>query len=102
MLDVETLFTSGLSHHLLPAWTVIFYVVISSIFVLMRRIPLYLLTTHAFCVYWGFVLYWAKLLSGANSNTTAFAVYIFCAFAITSLAIVAYFKGSSYNLSVAE
>ncbi|MFQ5918097.1 MAG: hypothetical protein ACE5I0_09850, partial [Candidatus Binatia bacterium] len=90
MIDSEILTKLGLSGYLLPAWTVIVYVILSSVLVLIRRIPLYLLTTHVFTVYWGFVLYWGDYLSGVNSYMTAFAVYTFCSLAIASLAIASY------------
>ena len=102
MTDSETFMTLGMSGNMVPVWTVILYVTISSILVLMRRISLYLVTTHVFTVYWGFVLYWGGLLSGIQSHTTAFAIYTFCGLAIACLAIIASFKGTSYNFSVAE
>ncbi len=102
MTDSETFMTLGMSGNMVPVWTVILYVTLSSILVLMRRIFLYLLTTHVFTVYWGFVLYWGGLLSGMESHTTAFAFYTFCGLAIACLAIIASFRGSSYDFSVAE
>jgi hypothetical protein len=99
MVDSETLVSLGMSGYLLPGWTVILFVTLSSIFVLMRRIPLYLLTTFLFTVYWGFILYWGEHLSGISSYMTlrAFAVYIFSGLAITSLAIIACFRGGIYH-----
>ncbi len=102
MIESEGFNTLGLSVYMIPAWTVIFYVMISSILVLMRRIPLYLLTTHLFTVYWGFVLYWGEHLSGASSYTTAFVIYVLCSLAVASLAITSYFRGCSADFSAAE
>ncbi len=102
MTDNEAIMTLGLSSSMVPVWTVILYVTLSSILVLMRRISLYLLTTHVFTVYWGFVLYWGGLLSGMQSPTAAFALYTFCGLAIACLAIIASFRGTSYDFSVAE
>ncbi len=102
MIDGEAFITQGMSGNMVPVWTVILYVTLSSILVLMRRISLYLLTTHLFTVYWGFVLYWGGFLSGMESHTTAFAVYTFCGLAIACLAIIASFRGTSYDFSVAE
>ncbi len=102
MANSETLMTLGMSGNMVPVWTVILYITISSILVLMRRISLYLVTTHVFTVYWGFVLYWGGFLSGMESHTTAFAVYTFCGLAIACLAIIASFRGTSYDFSVAE
>jgi len=97
----ETIFTLGLSVNVVPAWSVILYLILSSVFVLMRQIPLYLLTTQVFTVSWSFALYWERLLSGASSFTTAFPVYMFCGLAIVNLAIVAYSAMNSYDFSVA-
>ncbi len=102
MANSETFMTLGMSGNMVPVWTVILYVTLSSILVLMRRISLYLLTTHVFTVYWGFVLYWGGFLSGMESHTTAFAVYTFCGLAIACLVIIASFRGTSYDFSVAE
>ena len=97
----ETIIKLGLFANVVPAWSVILYVILSSIFVLMRQISLYLLTTQVFTVSWGFAFYWERLLSGASSFTTAFPVYMFCGLAIVNLAIVAYFAVNSYDFSVA-
>jgi len=102
MTDSETFMTLGMSGNIVLVWTVILYVTLSSIFALMRRIFLYLLTTHVFTVYWGFVLYWGGFLSGMESYKTAFAFYTFCGLAIACLAIIASFRGTSYDFFVAE
>ncbi len=102
MTDSETFMTLGMSGNMVLVWTVIFYVTLSSILALMRRISLYLLTTHVFTVYWGFVLYWGGFLSGMESYTTAFAFYTFCGLAIACLAIIASFRGTSYDFFAAE
>jgi len=102
MTDSAAFTTLGMTENLVPVWTVILYVTLSSILVLMRRISLYLLTTHVFTVYWGFVLYWGGFLSDINSPNTAFALYTFCGLAIACLVIIASFRGTSYDFSVAE
>ncbi len=102
MTDTETVMTLGMSGNMVPVWTIILYVTLSSVLVLMRRIFLYLLTTLLFTVYWGFVLYWGGFLSGVEAHTTAFAIYTFCGLAIACLAISASFRGTSYNFSDAE
>ncbi len=104
MIDSETLISLGMSGYLLPEWIVILFLILSSIFVLMRRIHLYLLTTFVFSVYWGFILYWGEDLSGISSYMTlrAFAVYIFSGLAITSLAIIACFRGRLYHSFVSK
>ncbi len=48
MISPEILFNFGLAGEVLPAWTVIAYVILGSIFVLLRRVMLYLIVTHLF------------------------------------------------------
>ncbi len=94
MIDHEMLITLGQSGKLLDAWSVILYVILSSIFVLMSRISLYLLTTFVFTVYWGFVLYWAYHITGVSFYMTPLAVYTFCSLAIVCLVITSLRRGS--------
>lgn len=101
MTGDETIISLGLSANVIPAWSVILYVILSCVFVLMCQIPLYLLTTQVFTVSWGFALYWERLLSGASSSTTAIPVYMFCGLAIVNLAFVAYSVVKSHDFSVA-
>jgi len=98
MVSAETLLGLGITTQALPAWTVMLYVVLATILVLMRRIQVYLLTTHLFSLYWGFILYWAVFLSEGTTGTTnfaAFTVYTFCGLALASLAIIGFFRAGS-------
>ena len=97
MVYSETFLDLGFTNLAVPAWTVILFVVLATIFVLMRRIQVYLLTTHLFSLYWGFIIYWAAYLSEGTTNPpvlAAFAVYTFCGLALASLAIIAFFRTS--------
>ena len=98
MVYSETFLDLGFTNLAVPAWTVILFVVLATIFVLMRRIQVYLLTTHLFSLYWGFILYWAVFLSEGTTSTTTFAaftVYTFCGLALASLAIIGFFRANS-------
>ncbi len=94
MIDHEMLITLGQSGKLLDAWSVILYVILSSIFVLMSRISLYLLTTFVFTVFWGFVLYWTVYITGVSFYMTPLSVYTFCSLAIVSLVIISFRRSS--------
>ena len=98
MIDSETLVSQGMFGFLLPGWSVILFLILSSICVLMRRIHFYILTTFIFTVYWGFILYWGEHLSGISYYTpVAFAIYTFSGLAIIILIIIASFKGRFYH-----
>ncbi len=94
MIDSEMLSTLGQSGNPLFPWSVILYVLISSIFVLIGRIPLYLLTTFVFTVFWGFVLYWTVYITGVSFYMTPLSVYTFCSLAIVSLVIISFRRSS--------
>ncbi len=91
MVDLETLLDLRLTSLLLPAWPVMLYVALVSVFVLMRRIRLCLLTTYLFTFYWGISLHWGAFLS-TGTYLTAFIVYTICGVAVAGLAIAASFS----------
>ena len=93
MVDMETLLDLGLAGVVLPAWPVMLYVVLMSLFVLMHRIRLCLLTSYLFTFYWGFSLHWAEFISGDTGFTAAFIIYSFAGLAIAGLVIAASFSG---------
>jgi hypothetical protein len=87
MVEVETLEALGLTSLLLPAWPVMLYAVLVSLFVLIRRIQLCLLTTFLFTFYWGFYLNWGPSIA-TGTNLVTFAGYVICGLAIIALTIV--------------
>lgn len=95
MVDFETLLDLGLTSLLLPAWPVMFYVIVMSLFVLMHRIRLCLLTSYLFTFYWGFSLHWSDFFITGKGFTVAFIVYSVAGLAIVALFIAASFSGTS-------
>ena len=93
MIDLETLLDLGLAGIVLPAWPVMLYVVLMSLFALMHRIRLCLLTSYLFTFYWGFSLHWSEFLSEGKGFTIAFIIYSFGGLAIAGLVIAASFSG---------
>ena len=76
MGESETILALSLPSSVLPAWPVMLYVLLVSLFMLMRRTELCLLTTFLFTFYWGFSLHWGTFLSSST---------YMIAFAFTSL-----------------
>ncbi len=95
MIDFETMSDLGLTSLLLPAWPVMLYVVLMSLFVLMHRIRLCLLTSYLFTFYWGFSLHWSDFFIAGSGFTLAFIVYSVAGLAIAALFIAASFSGTS-------
>ena len=87
MVEVETLEALGLTGLVLPAWPVMLYALLVSLFVLIRRIQLCLLTTFLFTFYWGFYLNWGPSIAN-GTNLVTFAGYVICGLAIIALIIV--------------
>jgi hypothetical protein len=95
MVDFETLLDLGLTSLVLPAWPVMLYVVFMSLFVLMHKIRLCLLTSYLFTFYWGFSLHWSDLVIAGEGFTIAFIIYSVAGLAIAGLVIAASFSGTS-------
>ena len=91
MVDLEILLAAGLTNLVLPAWPVMLYVVLMSLFVLMHRLLLCLLTTYLFTFYWGFLLYWTEFIS-TSTYLAAFVMYIVSGLLIAGLTIAASFS----------
>jgi len=46
----------------IPAWQMALFIVIISVFMLLRRHKLCLVTTYLFTFYWAFFLYWGEVV----------------------------------------
>ncbi|MFQ5917681.1 MAG: hypothetical protein ACE5I0_07720, partial [Candidatus Binatia bacterium] len=63
-VNMTTLLSQILSIELaIPAWQMAFFIITLSLFLLMRRIKLCLITTFLFTFYWGFFLYWGDIIA---------------------------------------
>lgn len=70
------------------AWQMGLFVITLSIFVLMKRTQLSLITTYLFTLYWGFYLYWGNYIASAGASTIPVLVYAF--FGILQAALTAF------------
>ncbi len=86
MGESETLLALRLTSPVLLAWPVMLYVLLVSLFMLMRRTELCLLTTFLLTFYWGFSLHWGTFLS-SSTYMIAFALYTICGLLIAILTI---------------
>ena len=91
-MDVTPLQSLGAVSLTIPAWQMAVFVGIMSVFLLLGRLQLCLLTTYVFVLYWGFVLYAPSFIGAAGGDTAALVVYLLCGLAVTVLTIVAFFK----------
>lgn len=76
----------------IPAWQVALYVVMISIFMVVGKNKLALLTTYLFTLYWGFFLYWGEVMVSLGSLPTLATLYLLCGMLHVTLTLVAFFK----------
>jgi len=74
------------------AWQMGLFLVALSIFVLMKRTQLSLITTYLFTLYWGFYLYWGNYIASAGASTIPVLVYAFFGILQAILTSVAFYQ----------
>jgi len=72
----------------IPAWQMIFYVIIISFCLISTNYKVGLIITYSFSLYWGFVLYW-----GDSRYPGAVTLYIASGLLLVLLMIVACLRG---------
>ena len=70
------------------AWQMGLFVITLSIFALMKRTQLSLITTYLFTLYWGFYFYWGNYIASAGASTIPVLVY--ASFGILQAALTAF------------
>lgn len=76
----------------IPAWQMVLFVVMISVFMLARRYKLCLITTYMFTFYWGFFLYWTEFVRSIGSFPLAETLYVLFGLMILVFTLVAYFR----------
>lgn len=76
----------------IPAWQVALYVLIVSVFMLVGKNKLTLLTTYLFTLYWGFFLYWGDVMASLGSLPALATLYLLCGMLHVTLTLIAFFK----------
>ena len=74
------------------AWQIGLFLITLSIFVLMKRIQLSLITTYLFTLYWGFYLYWGNYIVSAGASTIPVLVYAFFGILQAALTTIAFYQ----------
>ena len=92
MGEAEIFYQLGQVELVIPAWQMALYVSIISIFMLVRRVKVCLLSTYLFTLYLGFYLYWREFFSIARSSGLALSAYLICGMLTVALAMVALFQ----------
>ncbi len=77
----------------IPAWQMVFYVIIISFCLLSTNYKVGLIITYSFSLYWGFVLYWGDVVGSFSRYPGAVTLYIASGLLLVILMIVACLRG---------
>ncbi len=77
----------------IPAWQMVIYISIISIFMLARDFKLSLITTYLFTLYWGFFLYFGDIIGGLS--TLPSILFAFFGLIHVTLTLIAFWQESS-------
>ncbi len=82
----------GPANVVILAWQMGLFLITLSIFVLMKRTQLSLITTYLFTLYWGFYLYWGNYIASAGASTIPVLVYAFFGILQAALTAIAFYQ----------
>jgi hypothetical protein len=92
-VNSTTLLSQILSIELvIPAWQMAFFIITLSLFLLVRRIKVCLITTFLFTFYWGFFLYWGDIIASFGSYPNLATLYLVSGMVHIVLTLVAFFR----------
>ncbi len=77
----------------IPAWQMVFYVIIISFCLLSTNYKVGLIITYSFSLFWGFVLYWGDVVGSFSRYPGAVTLYIASGLLLVILMIVACLRG---------
>ena len=77
----------------IPVWEVALYVGLTSVFMLLGRVKLCLVTSYLFTLYWGFILYWGQAMTSLATYPNLGTIYLVCGMLHVVLTMVAFMKG---------
>ncbi len=95
---METVNTQSLLSQMLlielviPAWQMALFIVTISIFMLIQRIKLTLITTFLFTFYWAFFLYWGNVLASFAKFPFVAALYLVSGVIYIVLTLIAFYR----------
>jgi len=92
-VNTTTLLSQILSIELvIPAWQMAFFIIMLSLFLLVRRIKLCLITTFLFTFYWGFFLHWGEFIASFGRYPDLATLYLVSGMIYIVLTLVAFFR----------
>jgi hypothetical protein len=77
----------------IPAWQMVFYVIVISFCLLSTQYKVGLILTYSFSLYWGFVLYWGEVVGSFSRYPGAVILYIVSGLLVVILMIIACLRG---------
>ena len=77
---------------LIPAWQMALFIALISIFMLLQRMKLCLITTFLFTFYWGFFLYWGEVIGSFSSFPYVVALYLFSGVIYIILTLITFYR----------
>jgi hypothetical protein len=76
----------------IPAWQMAIFIFTISVFMLIQRIKLCLITTFLFTFYWAFFLYWGEVLASFGKFPFVAALYLVSGVIYTVLTLIAFYR----------
>ena len=91
-MDPELIAQIPLFELVIPAWQMVFYLIVISLCMLSTRYRLGLIITYCFSLYWGFFLYWGDIVGSFSRYPEAVMLYIVSGLLLVILMIIACFR----------
>ncbi len=76
----------------IPAWQMALFIVLISLFMLIQRIKLTLITMFLFTFYWAFFLYWGDVLASFSKFPVVAALYLVSGVLYIVLTLIAFYR----------
>jgi len=76
----------------IPAWQMGLFIVLISLFMLIQRIKLTLITMFLFTFYWAFFLYWGDVLASFDEFPVVAALYLVSGVLYIVLTLIAFYR----------
>ena len=84
MFDAEILLSQGSTNQVISIWLVFIYIILVTLFMLLERTKLCLITTYLFTFNLGFLMYWGEIIETAP-HLAPFILYVFWGMSIAVL-----------------
>lgn len=95
-VNTTTLLKQILSIELvIPAWQMAFFIVLISVFILVKRIKLCLMTTFLFTFYWSYFLYWGDTIASFGKLPYISSLYLVSGMIYIALTLIAFHREGS-------